>query len=69
MVRYDGWESEDWETPDVVWKTVLASVLLDFLFAGSEILHRLKLHFSRNKSPEDVEMVERGQMMNSGGNN
>ena len=27
-VRYDQWEKEDWETPDVVWDTALASVLL-----------------------------------------
>ena len=47
MSRYDGWESEDWETPSVVWKTVVASVVLDYLLAGSEIIHRLKLHHTK----------------------
>ena len=47
MTRYDVWESQDWDTPAVVWKTVLASVLLDFLLAGSEIFHRVKLHYTK----------------------
>ena len=46
-VRYDQWEKEDWETPDVVWDTALASVLLDYIFAGSELVHRIKLHHTK----------------------
>ena len=47
MSRYDGWESDDWETPGVVRKTVVASVVLDCLLAGSEFVHRLKLHHAK----------------------
>ena len=47
LTRYDVWESQDWETPSVVWKTVLASVVLDYILAGSEIVHRVKLHYTK----------------------
>jgi len=61
---YDQWEREDWVTPDVIWDSVLASILLDYFFAGSEVFHRVRLHFARNKTDAaDIEMIETGQMI------
>jgi len=52
--------------PKTVWETVLASVIMDFILAGSEVFHRVKLHYTRN-NPENKEAVEEGQMLNNGG--
>jgi len=43
----------------------MVSVIMDFLLAGSEVFHRVKLHNARN-NPESQEMVEQGQMLNNG---
>ena len=32
-----------WEVPDSVMDNVLASVILDFILAGSELFHRLRV--------------------------
>ena len=57
----------DYEAPDKVWNTVLASIILDYVLAGSEIVHRIKLHMERNKTSTegDMEMGEQGQMINN----
>ena len=34
---------EGWQVPANVLKTVLASIVLDILFAGSEVFHRVRL--------------------------
>jgi len=44
--------------PENVWDTVLASIILDYILAGSEIIHRIKLHKERNKKTDDVEQIE-----------
>ena len=54
-----------WEVPKTVWETVLASVILDYILAGSEIFHRLKLHQSRN-NPNTQQTCEEGQMLKNG---
>lgn len=43
---------DGWQVPRTVWETVVASVVMDFLLAGSEVVHRVKLHMARNKAPE-----------------
>jgi len=44
--------------PSNVWDTVLASIILDYILAGSEIIHRIKLHKDRNKKTDEVEQIE-----------
>jgi len=53
-------EVPGWEVPKEVWDTVAASVVLDFLIAGSELVHRVKLHQDRKKAPPDEEGGEGG---------
>ena len=48
-------EVPGWQVPKEVWETVAASVVLDFVIAGSELVHRVKLHQDRKKSPPDEE--------------
>jgi len=48
-------EVPGWQVPKEVWETVAASVVLDFIIAGSELVHRVKLHQDRKKSPPDEE--------------
>lgn len=67
QVQYKSYDSyPDWETPQVVWDTALASIVLDFILAGSELIHRIKLHIDRNKTSTegDIEMAEQGHMIN-----
>jgi len=59
---YDQIDVPGWEVPTFIWETVLASVILDYVLAGSEVIHRLKLHYTRN-NPESKENVEEGQML------
>jgi len=47
-------EVPGWKVPPLVWKTVLASVIMDFILAGSEVFHRVKLHYTRN-NPDNQE--------------
>jgi len=63
---YDQIEVPGWEVPKTVWETVLASVIMDFILAGSEVFHRVKLHYTRN-NPDNQEAVEEGQMLKNGG--
>lgn len=51
---YDMIEVPGWKVPPLVWKTVLASVIMDFILAGSEVFHRVKLHYTRN-NPDNQE--------------
>ena len=53
-------EVPGWEVPKEVWETVAASVVLDLLIAGSELVHRVKLHQDRKKAPPDEEMGVEG---------
>ena len=48
-------EVPGWQVPKEVWETVAARVVLDFVIAGSELVHRVKLHQDRKKSPPDEE--------------
>ena len=48
-------EVPGWQVPKEVWDAVAASVVLDFIIAGSELVHRVKLHQDRKKSPPDEE--------------
>jgi hypothetical protein len=63
---YDQIEVPGWEVPRTVWETVLASVIMDFILAGSEVFHRAKLHYARN-NPETQGAAEEGQMLKEGG--
>ena len=55
----------EYEPPEDVWNTILASVALDYIFAGSELVHRVKLHKERNKTEyQDIEMQEQTQKIN-----
>jgi len=48
-------EVPGWEVPKVVWDTVVLSVVMDLLLAGSEIFHRVKLHQARKASPTEAD--------------
>jgi len=48
-------EVAGWQVPKEVWETVAVSVVLDLLIAGSELVHRVKLHQDRKKAPPDEE--------------
>lgn len=63
---YDQIEVPGWEVPRTVWETVLASVIMDFILAGSEVFHRAKLHYARN-NPDTQGAAEEGQMLKEGG--
>ena len=65
---YDMIEVPGWEVPPLVWKTVLASVIMDVILAGSEVFHRVKLHFTRN-NPDSQEAAgeEEGILKNGAG--
>jgi len=56
----------EWVAPREVWGTVVASVVMDFVLAGSEIFHRIRLLFKSDETKEDIEMVEQSQQLNSG---
>ena len=45
LSSYDNYP--DWDTPQPVWDTALASIILDYILAGSELIHRIKLHMDR----------------------
>ena len=68
-VQYESYEAGGSAAPGRVWDAVLASVILDLVLAGSELLHRLRLHRARNKTDAeeegrgDMEMAEQGQMI------
>ncbi len=47
--------------PDgIVWNTVLASVILDILLAGSELVHKVRLHFVNKRNRELQKMQQEG---------
>ena len=68
-MQYESYEAGGSAVPGRVWDAVLASVILDLVLAGSELLHRLRLHRARNKTEAeeegrgDMEMAEQGQMI------
>jgi len=49
---------EGWDSDRKVWGVVIASVVLDFVLAGSEIFHRIRLHQKRKEAAEEPETVE-----------
>jgi hypothetical protein len=59
---YEQVDVPGWEVPALVWKTVLASVIMDFTLAGSELFHRVKLHYARN-NPGSQDPAEEGEML------
>ena len=69
-IEYKNYASyPEYDPPDKLWNVVLASIILDYILAGSEIVHRIKLHKDRNKTSSeegDIEMGEQGTMMNNG---
>ena len=44
-------EVPGWRVPREVWETVAVSVVMDLVLAGSEVVHRVKLHQERKKQP------------------
>lgn len=56
----------DWIAPREVCGTVVASVVMDFVLAGSEIFHRIRLLFKKDETKNDIEMVEQSQKLNIG---
>ena len=67
--QYVSHEGAGSAAPGRVWDAVLASVILDLVLAGSELLPRLRLHRARNKTEAeeegrgDMEMAEQGYMI------
>ena len=51
-----------WDTKDKVLKSVLAAVILDLVLAGSEIFHKLRLHFLKESKVEDQNGQEMQQL-------
>ena len=54
-VRDDIVEVPGWSVPKEVWETVILSVVMDFILAGSELFHRVKLHQTRKAGPEQLD--------------
>jgi hypothetical protein len=54
-LREPGLAVAGWRVPPEVWETVAASVALDLLLAGSELVHRAKLHHARKAQPSGGE--------------
>ena len=51
LVKLIGFSSEDhqlWDPNGDLWKTVLASICLDILLAGSEIFHKARLLYKQH---------------------
>ena len=42
---------QTWDPEKIVIETVLASIILDLLLAGSEIFHKIRLHYFKKISP------------------
>ena len=41
---------QTWDPEKIVIETVLASIILDLLLAGSEIFHKIRLHYFKNSN-------------------
>lgn len=52
-----------WDSGDKVLKAVLASLILDLILAGSELFHKVRLHFLANESKVEDENGSGGQEM------
>lgn len=52
-----------WEVPGSFVDNVVASVILDFVLAGSEVFHRIRVVYRSHKN-EDVEKVENQELEN-----
>lgn len=48
---------ESWTVPQYFINTVIASIVLDFILAGSEIFHRIRIKFRTNSVGEDAETM------------
>jgi len=56
---------EGWQVPANVLNTVLASIVLDILFAGSEVFHRVRLMLRKPEAiDEDADTREQNRQLN-----
>lgn len=53
-----------WEVPKKVSDTIIASIVFDFILAGSEVFHRLRVRFRTKPTVENVELQEQRQELN-----